>query len=358
MRPLAEQTILVTGATDGLGRALAADLAAAGADVLVHGRDEGRGRDTLAEIRERAPGARVRFLRADLASLAEVRDLAAQVERESGRLDVLVNNAGIGAGLPEGRERSTSADGYELRFAVNYLAGFLLTVELLPLLRASAPARIVNVASIGQSPVDFDDIMLEKDYDGWRAYRQSKLAQIMSGFELAAQVPADQVTVNSLHPATFMPTKMVLQEMGHHVDSLEDGVAATYRLVCDPALATVTGRFFDRTEEATANAQAYDPPARAELWRRSLALAILRRWCKREPKRSTSGVSAMRWRPSPRRRRSSRATRACASAPGWRRSCSDAMPTLRNCSRRRSRSIRDIEPRRSGWENCTIAPAG
>ena len=143
---------------------------------------------------------------------------------------------------------------------------------MLPLLRASAPARIVNVASIGQSPIDFEDIMLEKNYDGWRAYRQSKLAQIMSGFELAAQVPPEEVTVNSLHPATFMPTKMVLEEMGHHVDSLEDGVAATYRLVVDPALAAVTGRFFDRTQEATANPQAYDQDARAELWRRSLAL--------------------------------------------------------------------------------------
>jgi len=264
--------VLITGATDGLGRALAHRLAADGAELILHGRDAGRLEQTADDIRDTHGVDRPRTVRADLAELAQVRRLADEVRAGTDRLDVLVNNAGIGAGLPEGRERSTSADGYELRFAVNYLAGFLLTVELLPLLRASAPARIVNVASIGQSPVDFDDIMLEKDYDGWRAYRQSKLAQIMSGFELAAQVPADQVTVNSLHPATFMPTKMVLQEMGHHVDSLEDGVAATYRLVCDPALATVTGRFFDRTEEATANAQAYDPPARAELWRRSLAL--------------------------------------------------------------------------------------
>ena len=181
-------------------------------------------------------------------------------------------NAGIGSGEPDGRTRRESADGYELRFALNHLAGFLLTLELLELLRASAPARVVFVASLGQHPLDFDDLMLERGYDGGRAYAQSKLAQIMCGFELAARLPADAVTVNSLHPATYMPTKMVLQELGRSVDRLEDGVAATRRLVSDPALAGVTGRFFDRTAEARADPQAYDPAARAELWRRSLAL--------------------------------------------------------------------------------------
>ena len=179
---------------------------------------------------------------------------------------------GSGPGEPDGRDRRTSADGYELRFAVNFLAGFLLTLELLPLLRASAPARVVNVASLGQYPLDFDDLMLERGYDGSRAYAQSKLAQIMAGFELAARVPASEVTVNSLHPATYMPTKMVLQEIGRQVDSIEDGVASTHRLVCDPALSGVTGAFFDRTREARANDQAYDPDARAELWRRATEL--------------------------------------------------------------------------------------
>jgi NAD(P)-dependent dehydrogenase (short-subunit alcohol dehydrogenase family) len=149
MRPLAEQTILVTGATDGLGRALAADLAAGGAEVLVHGRDDGRGRDTLDEIRARTPAARVRFLRADLASLAEVRDLAAHVERETERMDALVNNAGIGATTRGDEIREESRDGHELRFAVNYLSGYLLIRLLLPLLERSAPARIVNVSSAG-----------------------------------------------------------------------------------------------------------------------------------------------------------------------------------------------------------------
>jgi NAD(P)-dependent dehydrogenase (short-subunit alcohol dehydrogenase family) len=260
-------TILITGATDGLGRAIAERLAADGADLILHGRDRGR-LDAVAE----AVGGKPVTLLADLADLSQVRRLAADVRAATDRLDVLVSNAGIGSGEPDGRERRVSADGYELRFAVNYLAGFLLTTELLPLLRRSAPARVVNVASLGQAPLDFGDLMLERGYSGTRAYGQSKLAQIMSGFELATRVPAVEVTVNSLHPGTYMPTKMVLQEIGRHVDELSTGVQAVHRLVTDPGLSGVTGRFYDRLREARADAQAYDPAARAELRRVSEAL--------------------------------------------------------------------------------------
>ncbi len=265
-------TILITGATDGLGRALAHRLAEDGATLILHGRDRDRLEGTADDIRDAHRVARPRTVLADLAELAQVRRLAAQVRAATDRLDVLVSNAGIGGGEPDGRSRRTSADGYELRFAVNYLAGFLLTVELLPLLRRSAPARIVNVASIGQHPLDFDDLMIERGYTGIRAYGQSKLAQIMSGFHLSGRVPAAEVTVNSLHPATFMPTKMVLAEIGHHIDTLEDGVASTYRLVSDPGLARTTGRFFDRSRDVRAHSQAYDAHARTQLWARSLAL--------------------------------------------------------------------------------------
>jgi NAD(P)-dependent dehydrogenase (short-subunit alcohol dehydrogenase family) len=264
--------VLITGATDGLGRALAERLAQDGEELLLHGRDADRLARVADELAAAGEGPAPRMFLADFANLAEVSRLAAEVRDATDRLDVLVSNAGIGSGEPDGRERRTSADGYELRFAVNFLAGFLLTLELLPLLRASAPARVVNVASLGQYPLDFDELMLERGYDGSRAYAQSKLAQIMAGFELAERVPASEVTVNSLHPATYMPTKMVLQEIGRQVDSIEDGVASTHRLVSDPALAGVTGAFFDRTREARANDQAYDPDARAELWRRATQL--------------------------------------------------------------------------------------
>jgi NAD(P)-dependent dehydrogenase (short-subunit alcohol dehydrogenase family) len=265
-------TILITGATDGLGRALAHHLAAVGAALILHGRDPGKLERTADDIRDAHHAARPRTVLADLADLSQVRQMAADVQQHTDRLDVLVSNAGIGSGEPDGRTRRTSADGYELRFAVNYLAGFLLTLDLLPLLRRSAPARIVNVASIGQHPLDFADLMLAHGYNGTRAYGQSKLAQIMSGFELASRVPAAEVTVNSLHPATFMPTKIVLSEIGHHIDSLEEGVAATTRLTSGAALMGVSGQFFDRTRPATAHPQAYDPRARTELWNRSLQL--------------------------------------------------------------------------------------
>jgi len=260
-----QQTIFITGATDGLGRALAHRLAAAGHPLLLHGRDQQKLDHTAAEIAEQHRVRTPRTFRADLADLAQVRGLADEVLAAASRLDVFVSNAGIGFGQPDGHERRTSADGYELRFAVNYLAGFLLTTRLLPLLQQSAPARIINVASLGQHPLDFDDLMLERDYSGIRAYCQSKLAQIMSGFELASRLTDGQVTVNSLHPATFMPTKMVLAERSS-VDTLADGVHSAERLVTDPALAGVTGRFFDHTDEAPANAQAYDADARARLW--------------------------------------------------------------------------------------------
>jgi NAD(P)-dependent dehydrogenase (short-subunit alcohol dehydrogenase family) len=275
-----QRTVFVTGATDGLGRALSDRLAADGADLILHGRSADRLDMAADAIAAKHRIARPATVLADLADLEQVRALADAVRAATERLNVFVSNAGIGAGEPDGRNRRTSADGYELRFAVNYLAGFLLTLELLPLLRQTAsvgsterpPSRIINVASIGQASLDFDDLMLERDYSGLRAYGQSKLAQIMSGFELAGRLPADEVTVNSLHPATFMPTKMVLRERKHSVDSLETGVAATRRVVSDPELALTTGRFFDRMREARANPQAYDSAARVELWRRSLEL--------------------------------------------------------------------------------------
>ena len=181
---------------------------------------------------------------------------------------MLVSNAGIGY-LPE---RQLSADGYELTFAVNYLAGFLLTQELLPLLQSSAPARVVYVASIGQHPIDFNDVNMERGYSGQRAYGQSKLARIIAGFELADRLDTAEVSVNSLHPSTLMPTKLVMESFGRSIDTLERGVAATVRLAADPMLAGVTGKFFDREVEGRVNEQAYEQSARRQLWQLSLEL--------------------------------------------------------------------------------------
>jgi NAD(P)-dependent dehydrogenase (short-subunit alcohol dehydrogenase family) len=259
-----QPSVLVTGATSGLGRGVARELAGRGAEVLLHGRDPARTEAAVGEIRGETGNERVQPYLADLASLDEVRRLAADVERDRDGLGVLVNNAGVAT-----RERRTSEDGHELTFAVNYLAGFLLTALLLPLLRRSAPARIVNVASIGQSPIDFDDVMLERRFDGFRAYAQSKLAQVMFTIDLAERLRAageGGVTVNALHPATLMDTQMVRETFGSPRTSVEEGVDATVRLVLDPGLAGVSGRYYDGLAESAAHRQAYDPDARRRLW--------------------------------------------------------------------------------------------
>jgi NAD(P)-dependent dehydrogenase (short-subunit alcohol dehydrogenase family) len=265
VRPLATQTILITGATDGLGRGLATELAGGGAQILAHGRDDARGLATVEQIRDSTANGAVHWLRADLASLDEVRGLADQVIAEYDELDALVNNAGIGRVLPGDGRRIESRDGYELRFAVNYLAGYLLTRLLLPLLIKSAPARIVNVSSAGQAPIDFDDPLLERDYSGIRAYCQSKLAQVLFTFDLAEEVDPVLLTANCLHPATYMPTKSVRAAGVTPVATLEDGVRSTARLVTDPALDGVSGCYFDGLVEAEPNAQARDPLARRRL---------------------------------------------------------------------------------------------
>jgi NAD(P)-dependent dehydrogenase (short-subunit alcohol dehydrogenase family) len=253
------RTVLITGATDGLGRALASRAHGEGWDVLAHGRSE----EKLTALEDELPG--VRTFRADLASLAQVAALAEAVQAATDRLHVLVSNAGIGFTNPGGGARLESADGYELRFAVNYLAGYSLTRRLLPLLRASAPARIVQVASAGQYPIDFGDVMLERGYDGRRAYGQSKLAQIMFTFDLAAELDPHEVTANALHPGTFMPTRMVTNEGIPPLTPLEHGVDATWRLIADPALDGVSGVFFNQTHQARPEGQALDTDDRRKL---------------------------------------------------------------------------------------------
>jgi NAD(P)-dependent dehydrogenase (short-subunit alcohol dehydrogenase family) len=273
MRAVTEQVILVTGATDGLGRAVAAELAERGATLLLHGRDETRLAGTFERIRAETQNEKLRTYRADFSSLDEVGGMAERIVGDQDRIDVLVNNAGIGTALPGDGERMESRDGHELRFAVNYLAHFLLTRRLVPLIISSTPARIVNVSSAGQAPIDFDDVMLEHAYDGVQAYCQSKLAQVMLTFDLAEELRDESVTVNCLHPATYMPTKIVLHARGSAISTLEQGGEATLRLAADAELDGVTGRYFNGQNEARAHPQAYDPDARRRLRELSERLA-------------------------------------------------------------------------------------
>ncbi|TCC31826.1 SDR family NAD(P)-dependent oxidoreductase [Kribbella speibonae] len=262
---MSERVIVVTGATDGLGRALSGALAREPATKLIlHGRDQAR-LDELAGTLADAE-ASVQTVRADFSELAQVRRVADEIAGLADHISVLVNNAGIGAGEPDGTDRRVTVDGNELRFAVNHLAPFALTQRLLPLLDRGAPARIVNVASIGQSPIDLNDPSLEHGYTGVRAYGQSKLAMITTGFLLARRLDPQRVTVNALHPATYMPTKMVLDSVGYSIDSLETGLKATLRLVLAPELEGVTGQFYDRTSVARAHPDAYDARVQQQVW--------------------------------------------------------------------------------------------
>jgi len=270
---MAGKTVLITGSTDGVGRYVASQLAAAGAKVLIHGRDEARA-ETLSEEIKRAGGGVPAFYQADLSSMAGVRQLADAVLAGHSRLDVVISNAGIGS-QNGGPGRQTSVDGYELRFAVNYLAGFLLVHRLLPLLKQSAPARIVNVASLGQHPIDFDDVMITRGYNGSRAYAQSKLSQIMFTIDLAEELRGSGVTVNSLHPATYMNTTMVRAGGITPISTVEQGGAAILRLVTGDDVAGKSGLFFNGMQEAKANPQAYDAAARQRLRTLSLELTGL-----------------------------------------------------------------------------------
>jgi NAD(P)-dependent dehydrogenase (short-subunit alcohol dehydrogenase family) len=267
---LAGAIALVTGSTDGVGRYVAGKLGAAGAEVFVHGRDAARGGQVVAEIE--SLGGKARFFPADLSSLEEVRGLARAVSQSAGRLDLLINNAGIGSG-GAGAQRRLNAEGSEMRFAVNYLSGFALTALLLPLLKASAPARIVNVASAGQQAIDFDDVMLSRGYSGGRAYMQSKLAQVMFTFDLANELAGTGVTVNCLHPASYMATTMVREAGVSPWSTVEEGGAAILQLATAPDMAGRSGLYFDGLKETRANAQAYDAQARQRLRAISLALS-------------------------------------------------------------------------------------
>ncbi|MDA8139519.1 MAG: SDR family oxidoreductase [Desulfobacteraceae bacterium] len=267
MKPIQDQTILITGATDGIGKLAALRLADQRVQVLIHGRNPEKVTAVVAEAKNSSGNKKIEGLSADFSSLSEVRRLAEEILERHPRLDVLINNAGVGFA-----DERYSRDGHELRFAVNYLAPFLFTHLLLPALKNAAPARIVNVASAGQYPVDFEDIMLEKHFDGIKAYRRSKLSLIMFTFDLAEELKEARITVNAMHPGTYLNTNMVRRAKVTPLGEPDSGAQAEVFLATSPALEGVTGQYFNVRTEARAEAQAYDPQARKQL--RELALRL------------------------------------------------------------------------------------
>ncbi len=256
----AGKTVLVTGSTDGLGQAIARSLAAQGAHVIVHGRNAERGQALVEEITKSGKGS-ASFYAADFASLDAVRAFADRIARDYPKLDLLVNNAGLSL---TGRPRGTSADGHELQFAVNYLAGWVLVNKLRPNLAAAAPSRIVNISSIGANPIDFDDVMLEKPEAYLRGYGQSKLAQVTMTVALAPSFAKQGITMISLHPATLMNTTMVRKAGRDPMTSVDQGRDHVMSLINAPTLEP--GAFYvDGKPVPPRDPQPNDPAAQKRL---------------------------------------------------------------------------------------------
>jgi len=273
------KTALVTGATNGIGRVTAKELARRGARVLIVARDRARGEATAADIREVSGDRPPDLLLADLSSQLEVRRLAQEVRERTPRLDLLVNNAGAIFD-----ERQVSADGLEMTFALNHLAYFLLTLELLPLLQEGSTSRIVNVSSVAheRGSIDFDDLQGERAYSMWGAYQQSKLANVLFTRELARRLGGRGPSTNALHPGVIASGfgrngRGVFSRLvalgAPFLASPERGARTTLHVATSPEVAGVTGRYFSDSREKTPSKAAQDAAAALRLWQISEKLA-------------------------------------------------------------------------------------
>lgn len=267
-RVMRGKTCLITGANAGIGRETVAGLAAQGARILMVCRDVKRGETARSDIRGRIPGAELELIQADLSAIAAVRNLVRQVTSRTDRLDVLICNAGLFS-----TRRMMTADGLEATFSVNHLAPFVLVNGLLALLRRSQPARVVVVASAAhfRGTIRFDDLQAQRGYTGWKAYSQSKLANVLFAAELARRVPAEEVTVNSLHPGA-VATKLLLRGIvpawlvRPWTISVEQGAKTSIYVGSSDNLNGVSGRYFDDCREKEPSAEACNRQVAARLW--------------------------------------------------------------------------------------------
>ncbi len=258
--------VLVTGGTDGIGRETALQLARMGARVLVHGRDKEKSTQVIADIYRETGNEKVGLYLADFSSLADVKRMAEDIKQEQTELHVLVNNAGNFY-----KERILSSDGIEMTLTVNYLAPFLLTMLLLDMLKASAPARIVNVASSSHNSiksVDFENLQGETNYDRFTAYSLSKLGNVLFTQSLADKLEGTGVTANALHPGV-VDTKLLRKS--YHMDglSIEKGAQTSVYLASSPALEDVSGKYFISMQECPASDLSQDKDLQGAFWKLS-----------------------------------------------------------------------------------------
>jgi NAD(P)-dependent dehydrogenase (short-subunit alcohol dehydrogenase family) len=270
--PLDGRTVLVTGGTGGIGKATALGLAGLGAHVAITGRDPVRTDDAAQEIRA-VGGGQVDAFVADLSCQSEVRALAGEVLGRLPRIHALVNNVG-----GYWNTRHLTPDGLERTFAVNHLASFLLTTLLLDRLTASAPSRVVAVASNAHKlgRIDFDDLLGERSYSGARAYNQSKLANILFSYELARRLAGTGVTANALHPGLVrtgfgaddpsITQRMLVPLLRPFMKSAARGAATSIHVASAPELAQVSGRYFVSRTPTRSSPRSYDQAVAARLW--------------------------------------------------------------------------------------------
>jgi NAD(P)-dependent dehydrogenase (short-subunit alcohol dehydrogenase family) len=277
------KTVLITGANQGIGKATALALARKGARVVLVSRNGDKGRAALAEVQNASPSRDAELIVADLSSQAEVRRLAAEFRSRHPRLDVLINNAGV---YVPGRH--TTVDGIEETFAVNHLAPMLLTTELLDLIKASAPARIVTVSSEAHrgAKMQWDDLLLSSHkYSGFKAYNQSKLANLLFTYELSRKLHGSGVTANALHPGviasgfgqTYPGTlSMLVKFIRPFLLTNEEGAVTSVYLASSPEVEGTTGQYFSKCKPIRSNALSYDEAAQAKLWALSLEMVKAR----------------------------------------------------------------------------------
>ncbi|MEO7038870.1 MAG: SDR family oxidoreductase [Gemmatimonadaceae bacterium] len=266
---------VVTGATAGIGKETALALAKMGATVIIVARDAAKSARTIDEIEKAVPNATVDVVLADFASLDAVRAAATEIAKRYEKVHVLVNNAGVA-----NKNRLKSVDGFELTFAVNHLAPFLFTRELLPLLRAGAPSRVVNVASVAEKhgPIDFDDLQSTKGYRGFLVYGKSKLANVLFTYALASRLAGSGVTANCLHPgavATDMLKKLpwlLYAVISPFLLTPEQGAATQIFLASSPTVEGVSGGYYVKGKAARSSERSYDVSAQKRLWEASEAM--------------------------------------------------------------------------------------
>jgi NAD(P)-dependent dehydrogenase (short-subunit alcohol dehydrogenase family) len=270
MRDIKDKIILITGSTDGIGKQTALDLAGMGATVIVHGRDPVRTKNVASEIKESSDNNSIDFFVADFYSLEEVKNLSGQLHSKYDRIDVLINNAGVYM-----NHKELSKDGYEMTFAVNHLAHFLLTHLLIDLMDKSANGRILNVASMAHAhEVDFNNLQGEKFYAGYTAYSYSKLCNILFTYQLARQLDDKNITANCLHPGVIR-TKLLRAGWGMGGSPLSSGSKTSVYLASSPDVEHVTGNYFANSRPVVSASISHNLIAQNKLWQMSEKMVTL-----------------------------------------------------------------------------------